>query len=221
MQSFWQNLSTETIGGIVGGGIVFILGSLLIRLRIFTIRFVSPTEHITPEQRGEHTAVRADVGTSVFGMCIKPRMGVELTAYGFAFFDRGKLPWLVGRRRSENAKITKMRFKNDYTRKWEDTPLNYYDNEGSYSDLPLLSLAGGRRAYYELEVQIASLPKPWEGVFRVLLFYERDGNPETKFIRTKFFVRPSDKRRPVRSVFKKVLKCEPAPSVPDKEGCQT
>jgi len=214
MMAFLENAGAEVIGGVIGGLVVLYAGSLWFKFSTFQIRFLSHTEPITAEHAGEHTALRTDVGTSVFNVCIKPRKGIELEKYGFAFFEKGKLPWLVGRRCStENAEITQMRFFNDRNRTWEDAPLTKYYNEGCFAEKPILNLAGGSRAYYALEVRVASSLKSWEGVLSFKLFYQRDGNPETKKVRTKFFVRSPDKHRPMRSLFKKVLKCEPTPLI--------
>ncbi|MFC1980890.1 hypothetical protein ACFLVN_01420 [Chloroflexota bacterium] len=216
MQAFWQNVSGEVIGGIFGGLVVFSAALLWYKYRTFRIRFLSTEGRLTAEHMRQYTAIRADIGLATFRVIIIPRIGVDLVSYNFAFFDRGKLPWLVGRRRSTNdIKVTGMRYYNGRLRKWVKVDLENSDNEGITSDQPSFSLASGSRAYYDLDTRIANTLKEWEGVLSFKLFFQRGGNPEAKSVRTKFFVRASDKQRPMRSIFKKVLKCEPTKSIPD------
>ncbi len=204
--------------------LVFTTGAILRwvkgRYGIFELRYLDPTEPLKAEHMQEYTAVRTDVGSSYFRITIRPRIGVALTKYSIAFFNKGWLPWLHGRRRSTNEiKIYKMRYNS--SGKFCDAKLQMLDDEGSYSEEPCKVLAGGNRECYEFYVDVHNSLKAWEGILSFQLHFERDGNPDRRNVRTKFFVRASNRRRPIRSIFKKVLKARQIAPKSDKEGFQT
>ncbi|MEW6142597.1 MAG: hypothetical protein AB1597_05485 [Chloroflexota bacterium] len=210
LMAFLENAGAEVIGGILGGLVVAFGIAIWHRFRTFEIRFYDSNESIAAENMKVYTAVRTDVGKSVFNVSIKPRLGMELKQYGFAFFDRGKLPWLIGCRRvPSEICVTDMGYYDDNARKFENVNLTCYENEGSFASGPMTRTAAGTRRHLQLTVIVASSLKMWEGILSFKLFYDRDGNPETKHIRTKFFVRPPNKRKPIHSLFKKVLRCYP------------
>lgn len=207
--TFLENAGAEIIGGMVGGLTVLFATVLWYKFRTFQLHYLDCKESITAEHMREYTALRTGVGRCSFRVMIRPRRGLTLTGYSFAFFDRGKLPWSHGERRNtKDVKVCKMRYFNTHTRDFHDANLKIIDDEGSYTEQPLLSLAAGSRAYFELDVEVSNALESWEGILSFQLHYERDGNPDKKNVRTKFFVRPPNKRRPFRSIFKKVLRCE-------------
>ncbi len=206
-----ENASGEVIGGIVGGLVVLYFTSLWYKFRTFQLYYLDTKESLTAEHMSEYTAMRTEVGHCRFRIRLRPRIGLQLEKYSFVFFDRGKLPWLVGRRRStEDARVCRMRYFNHNDRRFHDATLKNFDNEGSYAE-KLLSLPGGSCTYFELDAEISNALKSWEGILSFQIYYERDGNPEKKNVRTKFFVRANDKTRTLRSIGKKILRATPIP----------
>ncbi|OGO01095.1 MAG: hypothetical protein A2Y72_04860 [Chloroflexi bacterium RBG_13_53_26] len=212
--AFLENAGGEVIGGIVGGIVVLSAVSLWYKFRTFQLYYLDPQESPTAEHMREYTAVRTNTGLCLFRIRLRPRLGLELEKYSFAFFDRGKLPWLVGRRRStDDAKIYMMRYFSSNDQQFHDAGLRIFKNEGSCTEQPLLSLSGGSCTYFELGAEISDALKSWEGILSFQIHYTRDGNPEKRNVRTKFLVRANDKSTPFRSVGKKILKATPIPRV--------
>lgn len=218
--AFLENAGGEIIGGIVGGLVVLFAASLWYKFRTFQLYYLDPQENLAAEHMREYTAIRTEVGNCCFRIRLRPRIGLSLEKYDFAFFDRGKLPWLVGKRRSTNdAKVYKMLHFSHHDKQFHDTKLDI-DNEGSYAE-HLLSLSGGNCTYFELYAEIGNALKSWEGILSFQIHYERDGNPEKKNIRTKFLVRANDKARTIRSIGKKLLKVTPISQVSHMEDSRT
>lgn len=209
---FLENASAEMLGGIMGGLVVLVFLSAWNKIRLFEIRCFSPSELITAEHIQTCTALRTNVGCCTARLRIRPRRGMELEQYDFAFFDRGWLPWLVGRRRNTpEVRVLNMRYVSDNSRVFHDSGLRVIEGEGSHSGTPMVSLAAGNCLYLEIDICVAETLKMWEGVLSLQLHYQRDGNPERQNVRMKFFVRPPDARRPWRSMFKRVMNCEAKP----------
>ena len=207
--AFLENASAAIIGGMAGGFIVLFAMGLWYKFRTFQLYYLDPKENLMAEHMQEYTALRTDVGLCSFHVRVRPRRGLILTAYNIAFFDKGCLPWLHGKRRSINdIKVYNMRYCDSRTRDFHDSNLQILDDDGSYTEQPTLSLASGSSTFFELDVEVGNILNSWEGILSFQFYYERDGNPDKKNVRTKFFVSSPNKRRPVRCIGKKVLRCE-------------
>lgn len=216
--AFLENAGADVIGGIVGGIVVLCAVSFWYNFRSFQLLYLDPKEKPTAEHMREYTAVRTNTGRCCFRIRLRPRLGLELEKYNFAFFDRGRLPWQVGRRRStKDIRISRMCTYNHHDQRFHDATLETGE-EGSSSGDVLLSLPGGSCTYFELEAEISDTLKSWEGILSFQIHYTRDGNPDKRNVRTKFLVGANDEVIPLRSFGKKILNATPIPQVPHKEG---
>lgn len=206
--AFFENVGAEVIGGIIGGLVVLFAGSIWYRFRTFEMRFINPKETITAENMRTYTALRTETGECYFRIILRPRRGMTLKKGSFAFFEKGRLPWLVGRRRSTNeAKIKDVRcFDHDNKKFKDENFVKSTDNDNSSVTFPEIDLPPKTCTYLECYAEINDSLKSWEGILGFKIHFERDGNPDQKYVNTKFFVRASDQKRPLRSIFKKVLK---------------
>lgn len=213
--SFVENAAGEIVGGVVGGLVTLFAVSLWRKFRTFQLHYLDPKDCLTAEHISEYTAVRTDKGRCYFRLRLRPRVGLRLEKYSFAFFDKGKLPWTAGRRRStHDAIIYKACYFNSHTQQFHDANLKVFE-QGSYTEQPLLSLSGGSCAYFELYAEIGEALQSWEGILSFQIHYERDGNPEKRDLRTKFLVGANDKPSG-----KKILRAAPPPHVPRLGDCQ-
>jgi hypothetical protein len=222
LMAFLENVGVEIIGGIVGGGVVLSAPYLWSRFRTFQLRYLSPQEEITAEYMHEYTAVRTNTKVSRFRIRLRPRIGLEIERYNFSFFDRGKLPWLVGRRRStDEIRIRTVRRHSSNDGQFHDAGLRVLKDGGSSIE-HALALSGGSCTFYELEAEVSEALKSWEGILSFRIEYRRHGNLDKRNVRTKFLVAPNDKAStPLCSLGKKILNATPIPQVPHMEGSQT
>jgi hypothetical protein len=207
--AFVQNAGAGITIGIIGGLVLLSTAYLWYKYGIFSLKFLNPEGNIEAEDMVEYTAIRAEVGQSNFKIKLRPRIGLDISEIGFAFFDKGKLPWLVGKRRVSKEAVV-------YDVNHPSIGALTIDDEGSYVNVGI-PLTGGSDTYIDLFVRISNKLNPWEGVLSFQIHYKRGGNPVKRNVRTKFIV---NEIRPVRSIGKKILKAKCIPQALGKEGSQ-
>ena len=130
------------------------------------------------------------------------------------------MPWWVGGRRDpSDIRVTAIRIFGDSG--FQDQPVTF-TSENTYANTGITALYEKKRTVLELEITATRAVERWEGILGFQLSFRRDGNPSTRNVNTKFFVRHDDDTRPFRAIGKRVIRAKPKlPQVLDSEGSLT
>lgn len=206
--NFIDNASAEIVGGIVGGLVVLLLPSIIRYFGLFELRFLIPKEIVAAEHMNKFTALAVPIGKSTIRFCIRPRQGILLSKFNIAFFDMGNIPLRHGRRlNEEDVEVNGMRYlkNNNVWEKLSDFEIGHDYVLANLSNIPEAGLASGKRSMFELDIDIDKSLKNWQGIFAVQIIFMRDGNPDKRNIHSKMFVYNIQKRKPFRTIGKKIL----------------
>jgi len=209
-------LGTEIIGGAIGGIIVVIAAAMLPwafhKFGRFDLRFLDPSETVTPEGMKRSIGIGIPVGESVINLSLRPRMGIKLHRIVFSFFDNRNYPmrlWppVTGRRHpTTQIKVVSLRERqNDGT--WIEHSSEPRADEAVAFEFEQEFSEGSRRVF-EIKLLATESMKEWNGILGTQIHYYHSGNLAMRNVNAKVFVKEPTRRRPITFILRGVQRAK-------------